>query len=258
MNTDSLKKYYIYFKKPATQLISVIIVGLLLTIYLFSTKIQPDFLEKTLLNQSIDNLENQREIIAQSPLPVKVDPNDIAALIIQVPTTFEISRLLLEFESIEQKTGALITELVIGNQETEVKDELADFIENALKKSPVEVTPNPTASIAPVVTAAPAPIEPQLATPIKPEILSLIATGTYEQVTDFMGQLYKIKRIVNIREWSLVPIMGNQYQIDFGLTVYTAPKYAGTFHDLPVIHSSIPSKDGIPVMSNEEFMRIFE
>ncbi len=260
MNLNLLKKLSIQMKNPINQLITVIIVGLIVVLYLFTTKTQPDFVEKAMLNQNIDNLEKQRNLIAQSPLPVKVDAKDIEALIVQVPTSFEISRLLLEFESIEQVSGALITELAIGDQEAEVKDELADYIEHAMKKAPVVSAAVPTVETdsAAAPEPAPAPIEPKLATPIKPEILSLTAIGTYPQVTEFLGQLYTIKRVVNIREWSLTPQVGDQYVIKLGLTVYTAPKYAGTFHDLPAISSDIPNKAGVPVMSNEEFMRIIE
>jgi Tfp pilus assembly protein PilO len=261
MNTDFLQKYYARFKNPTIQLVTVILVGLLLNVFLFTTKIQPNFVEKTLLNQSIASLEKQRNVIAESPLPAKVDANEVQLLIVQVPTDFEISRLLLEFESIERDSGAIITDLSVGDQEIEVKDELADYIENALKKAPAVAAAVPTTPTDPansIEQPVPAPSEPKLATPIKAELLSLKVTGTYLQVTDFMGRLYKMKRIINIRKWSLAPLDEEQYEIVFGLTVYTAPKYAGTFHDLPTINTEIPKNIGKPVMSNEEFKKILE
>jgi Tfp pilus assembly protein PilO len=260
MNKDSLNKLIVQIKNPSTQIWTVIIVGLLFIILIFTSKIQPDFVEKTLLNQQIDNLEKQRNSIALSPLPVKVDEKAIQILIEQVPTEFEVSRLLLEFESIEKSTGSNITKIALGDQHEEVKDDLSDYIEKVMKKTPVAAAVPTTQidSTHPIEQSTPVQEQPNLATPIKPELLSVHVRGTYDQVIDFMKSIYQMNRIVNIRTWSLNPVDDVNYAIEFHLSVYTAPKYAGSFHELPAIQTQLPNHGGKPVMSNEQFMEILQ
>lgn len=260
MNKDSLNKLVLYIKKPSTQIIAVIICGLLFIIVFFTTWIQSDFVEKTLLNQQISDLEKQRNLIAQSPLPIKIDEKEVLLLIEQVPTDFETSRLLLEFESIEKATGSIITSIALGDQEEEVKDDLSDYIEKASKKAPVTTAVPTTQTDLTNQTEQSIPVQeqPDLTTPIKPELVSLHVRGTYDQVIGFMKSIYRMKRIVNIRTWSLNPVDDIYYEMEFNLSVYTAPKYAGSFHELPAIQTQLPDYDGTPIMSNELFIKMLE
>jgi Tfp pilus assembly protein PilO len=253
MKQGSLQKYILWVKKPAVKLAFVLVVGFIINITLFSLKVQPNFVENTLLNQTIRQLQNQRAEINRTPLPEKVDPNQIEQLILQVPTKFEISRVLLDLKRIEGESGAQIIDFSVGDRTVKVKDELADYIENALKKSPSVVKPVQNNG---EEQPNPQPVEPQLATPIKPEIVSLAIHGSYQEVTEFMGLLYTIQRIINIREWSLTPIADEAYELKFVLTLYTAPRYAGTFHDLPAIQTPVPENREQPVISDNEFKQL--
>ena len=261
MKPNLLQKFIILIKRPAVQLTIVLIAGVIVNATLFSLKVQPNFVEKTLLNQTIRQLENQRAVLNNTPLPEKIDQNKVEELIKQVPTKFEMSRVLLDFKRIEGESGAQIIDLTVGERDVEVKDELADYIENALKKAPSAPAVQDISSMDAGVNngeiqPAPHPFTPKLSTPIKPEIVSLSVHGSYSEVISFMGLLYTMERIVNIREWSLEPIEQEEYAIQFSLTLYTAPKYAGTFHDMSAIHTPVPEKREEPVVPDKEFKQM--
>jgi Tfp pilus assembly protein PilO len=259
MKQDKIKKYMNGVKKPVVQLGFVLLAGLVINAILFMWKVQPDFVENVSLGHTLQQLEKQQAIIMNTPLPVKVDEAEVEQLILQVPTKFEISRVLLEFKDIEETTGVRITELTVGGEKEEVKDELADYIQNALKQAPVQTQDlqqtesQQQAEGSETEAPKPVPLEPKLTTPIKPENVSLSINGTYEQVMEFMNQLYKMQRIVNIRSWDLTGDIANGFGMKFELTLYTAPKYVGSFHDLPQIEVRDHDNNIQPVITDEAF-----
>lgn len=260
-------KYRETVRKPQFILSVMVVSGLFLLFILFTSQLQPDFVERRKLNLDMKRLEEQRDFIKNQPIPDKVDPVKISDLVNRVPTRDEIERFILSLTEIENASGVVMKTVTFG-EKTEEKDELTDYIQQALsnngqpEQTQLPAIPqnnsvsNPSTSETEPVTAAQ---EPKLETPIEKRFAEVGILGTYGQVRDFTDRLYKIHRIINVRKWTLTPESraGDEeqtYSMTLSITLYTAPQYSTSFNDLPDIDTYKPAGRVNPTLPDDKLM----
>ncbi|MCC2685280.1 MAG: hypothetical protein K0R75_2179 [Paenibacillaceae bacterium] len=292
MDTKALQRIIVYIRKPQAILAMAIIVGLLLDMSVFSTKLLPRLAEKHKAQGIASTVAKQKQTLQGQPLPTKASADAIEQLVKQVPTKDELPRFIIDVKNIENQTKVKLTSITFdggGNGANDLAVMMKEmFPTQAQAASPKAATgnvsnvasqaPNPSATTTqPTTTGLTANNggKPQAATPpanpIAEHQVDLVVNGTYIQGLDFIRKLEQSERLVNIVKWQMSPNgkvdptnakddKDSAVQLSFTITckIYTARGYAGKFADLPDITLPMVGDRVDPTLTDEQFWELLK
>jgi Tfp pilus assembly protein PilO len=295
MDTKALQQIIVYIRKPQAILALAIIVGLLLDLSVFSTKLLPRLTEKHKAQEVASTAAKQKQTLQGQPLPTKATPADIEQLVKQVPTKDELPRFIMDVKNIESQTKVKLSSITFdggGNGANDLTGMMKEMFPtqaqaaqpaasagngvSAASASAPNATPAANGQAAANNTgnsgAAPAPqaAAPSV-NPIAEHQVDLVVNGTYIQGLDFIRKLEQSERLVNIVKWQMSPNgktdptslreeKDSTVQLTFTITctIYTAKGYAGKFAELPDISLPTVGERVDPTLTDEQFWQLLQ
>lgn len=249
MNKPSWVQVLKVIKRHETRLIGAAGAALFGLAAVFLLFVMPQAANSRMIQDELDLALQQKKLIEKRPVPVKVQPQDIQSAVEQVPTADETARLLMALRSLEKETGVTLSSVTFGDVASQTTQEAAIF--GAL------ASPHPSSSPAAAPTPAPKTTSGTgTSTPLfQEDKITLIMSGNYSQIMNYLDKLYEQKRIIAIKEWTLTPGVKAEtdsvsnsllpsgssslpsddlkVQANLTLAVYTAQQYNGKFEHLP-------------------------
>lgn len=258
MNKEQWLMLLTRLRTPLAILIIAGAVGFILNLYLFVQLVLPSAQEKLTLHRHLVQLEEQRSLAAQRPIPSKVTDAELQSLVRQIPVQAEIPRLLLSIRELEKQTAVTI--------------ESIDFVVNNPASNMLE---NSISDVGKLNVSAASKNQDKAAadsTSIKEETFTLQVVGTYPTIMNFLEQLHKSERIIAIKQWSwgsytagtkgageatssqLAPLL----QLKLVCSTYYAPSFQGNLQSLPSIPVNSPVDRANPTATDEEYLKLLK
>jgi Tfp pilus assembly protein PilO len=297
MDTKDLQRIIVYIRKPQAILAIAIIVGLLLDLSVFSTKLLPRLTERHNAKEVASTVAKQKQTLQGQPLPTKATTADIEQLVKQVPTKDELPRFIIDVRNLESQTKVKLTSISFdggANGTNEIATMMKEMF-SPQAAQPAATADNGTApqSATPAAPAAngqsavnnggktgvAAGTQPSTgsqaatppANPIAEHQVDLVVNGTYIQGLDFIRKLEQSERLVNIVKWQMSPNgkvdptnveddKNSVVQLSFTISckIYTAKGYAGKFADLPDIALPMIGDRVDPTLTDEQFWQLLQ
>ncbi|MBO9606317.1 MAG: hypothetical protein J7639_10215 [Paenibacillaceae bacterium] len=192
-------------RKPSTIVSIAALVCLGLNILFAFAVLSPKLISQVRLDNQLDQLEAQKKELAAKPLPAKPSDADIRSLLGKVPLTDESAKLLLDLQTIMEMSGVIMSAITFDNGSTNELSTLESTIMKAAAAQSAAASPTPS----PTPAASASPGAGQTAERLEEIKLSVGFTGTYVQTMDMLKRLHDNGRLLQLRNWSFVPIIAS-------------------------------------------------